>query len=339
VKAHKRHPYRHAEPRDVKGTGPIPIRAGAGGFPPEFLQRALKVFERNSLWLLLSIVSYGWRAHADMAHLLVHQRPSETASDEEWLLFQHRALTALEEVFLAVDQLYRLIHAVRSHIVKGDFLQAYMADVPSLHKAYAELSTLSAEDWARVIPIPERGALVKCLGDMHVPGDLAAEMLELAQSLHSLCVTNMEEISVFFERAPSPVPGRTNYSLRDMNNKYRHGTCILYRDCDPVEMPDIPTNPEAKAAMLLALDEIGPDLPGEIVDILIEPPSSSGGAHTIKTWYTTQWCESLVQAAAHLGILMRRLAAGFIETQVEGRPSCAALAPLGWTPLDGSGST
>jgi hypothetical protein len=312
---------------------PIPSE-GAGGFPSDFLERALRTFERNGLWLLLSIVHYGWRAHADMAYLLVHHRPTEAAPDEEWHLFQHQALAALEEVFLVVDQLYRLIRATRSHVDGRDFLEAYTRQVSSLHTAYAELAKLSAEEWADLLPLPESGALVKCLGEMGVPGDLAAEMLELSESLHGLFVTNMQEITVFFERAPSPIPGKTNYSLRDTNNKVRHGTCILYRDCDPVELPDIPTNPVEKAAMLLKLEEIGPDAWEETVDILVDPPSATGGAHTIKSRYSAQWCESLVQVAADLGIMVLRLAVGFLRTQVDGQPSCAALAPVVWTPLD-----
>lgn len=314
------------------------IRDGAGGFPAAFLERTLQVFDRNSLWLVLCILTYGWRAHADMAYMLVHERPTTDTPDKEWLLFQHRALAGLEEVFLAVDQLYRLIHAIQARLDGGDFIQSYTADVRSLHQAYSDLVTLSADDWAKLLPLPEPGALVKCLGDRRIAEDVAAEMLELAPTLHRLCMTNMNEISVFFERADSPIPDKVNYSLRDMNNKYRHGTCILYRDCDPMEMADIPTNPAKKSAMLLPLDEIGPDLPAEMVDILVEPPRATCRAHTVKAWYTTEWCESLVQAAASLGILSRRLATAFLDSQVNGSPSCAALTPFYWEPLSEVGS-
>ena len=277
---------------------------------------------------------YGWRAHADMAYFLVGQRPADDAPDEQWHAFQHRALAALEEVFLLVDQLYRLVRAVRSHLRGENFLRAYAEHVPEMHVAYAELAKLSDDEWAEILPLPESGTLVNRLGDMGAPGDLAAEMLELARALHALCVKNMQEITVFFERVPSPVPGRTNWSLRDMNNRYRHGTRILYGDCDPMDVSDIPTNPPGKAGLLLPLEEVGPDAWRETVDILLEPPSDTEGAHTAKARYSEQWCNSLIEATANLGVLMRRLAAGFLRTQVEGRPSCAALAPFEWTPLD-----
>ena len=35
------------------------------------LDLGLERFEREGLWLLLSLHHYGWRAHADMAALLV----------------------------------------------------------------------------------------------------------------------------------------------------------------------------------------------------------------------------------------------------------------------------
>lgn len=321
----------------VASRAPIPEN-GAGGCPPEFIERALPIFGRNGLWLLISIIHHGWRAHPDMAYMLVGSRPSDDASDAVWHAFEHRSLAALEEVFLLVDQLYRLIHAVRAHLDGSDFLQAYCDHVPNLYEAYQELARLDAAEWAVVVPLPERRALVKCLEDMHADDEVAADVLGLALELHGLCAKNMSEIAVFFERVPSPIGGITNCSLRDLNNDYRHGTRILYGDCDPAPLGDIVTNPIEKAGMLLPADEAGPDAWHETVDILIKAPDEGGRAHTVKTRFSAQWCESLVLATAHLGVLMRRLAAGFLRAQVDSQPGCAALAPFEWAPLETSNS-
>jgi hypothetical protein len=307
---------------------------GAGGFDGEFLKRALSVFGRNDLWLLISVVHHGWRAHADMVHLLVGERPLKDATDEEWHAFEHRSLAALEEIFLLVDQLYRLVSGIRSHLAGEDFLTAYCSRVPDLKAAYDELSTLSTGDWEAILPLPDRGELVRCLEKLKVPGEIAAEMLQLSLDLHGLCAKNMVEIAVFFERVPSPVDGVTNCSLRDMNNRYRHGTRILYGDCDPLDVPDIVTNPDDRGGMLLPMDEVGPDAWEETVDILISPGNDDSHAHTAKSRYSREWCDSLVLAAANLGVLMRRLAAGFLRSHVDGEPSCAPLAPFQWEPLE-----
>jgi len=235
-----------------------------------------------------------------------------------------------------VDQLYRLIHAVRAHLDGSDFLQAYCTHVPRLNEAYEELAKLDVAEWTILLPLPDRGTLLKCLEGMHMDDGAAAEMLELALGLHNRCATNMGEIAVFFERVPSPISGITNCSLRDLNNDYRHGTRILYRDCDPAPLDDIVTNPTVKAGVLLSADAAGPDAWHETVDILVKPPDEDGRATTVKSRYSAQWCESLVLATANLGVLMRRLAAGFLRAQVEGRPTCAALAPFEWAPVETS---
>lgn len=40
-------------------------------YSPEVLAAGLEKFEREGFWLLLSLQHYGWRAHADLAALLV----------------------------------------------------------------------------------------------------------------------------------------------------------------------------------------------------------------------------------------------------------------------------
>jgi len=306
---------------------------GAGGFPANFVEQALPIFGRNALWLLIAIIHHGWRAHVDAVQLLVGERPSEGAPDEAWHAFEHRSLAALEEIFMLVDQLYRLVRGVRAHRGGKEFLDAYCEHVPSLRDAYEELKGLCTDDWASIVPIPDRGAVVKWLEKMKVPDTVAAEILETALGLHELCVKNMSEIAVFFERVPSPIPGITNCSLRDMNNEYRHGTRVLYGDCDPAPTEGISTNPVEKAGVLLPADQVGPAACEETVDVLIKPPGDDGRAQTAKARFSVEWCESFVRAAANLGVLMRRLAAGFLRTEVDGQPSCAALAPFHWAPL------
>jgi hypothetical protein len=64
------------------------------------LERGLAKFEREGLWLLLSLHHYGWRGHADMAAFLVGAADPLEFGEHH---LEHRAMAALEELFLLLD--------------------------------------------------------------------------------------------------------------------------------------------------------------------------------------------------------------------------------------------
>jgi hypothetical protein len=92
----------------------------------QVLERGLETFEREGLWLLLSLQHYGYRAHADVAAVLVGNAEAAILGDDFGdHLREHRAMPGLEELFLALDQLWRLIAGIRSHRDGDGFLAGY----------------------------------------------------------------------------------------------------------------------------------------------------------------------------------------------------------------------
>jgi hypothetical protein len=80
-----------------------------------FLELALQRFEREGPWLFLSIHHHGWRAHRDMAALLLSDAELDGLSDDLRVHHaEHRAMAVLEELFVLLDQIWRVIAGIKS---------------------------------------------------------------------------------------------------------------------------------------------------------------------------------------------------------------------------------
>jgi hypothetical protein len=91
-----------------------------------FLELGMQKFEREGFWLLLSIHHYGWRAHRDMAaFLLSEQQLDDLGDDLRVHHVEHRAMAALEELFLLLDQIWRVISGIQSHRAGNGCLVGY----------------------------------------------------------------------------------------------------------------------------------------------------------------------------------------------------------------------
>src|SRR4051812_9812710 len=97
---------------DMPHLPELPATPQTTFYSAEMLALGLERFEREGLWLLLSLHHYGWRAHADMAAFLVSDADPLDLGEHH---LEHRAMAGLEELFLLLDQLWRLIAGIRSH--------------------------------------------------------------------------------------------------------------------------------------------------------------------------------------------------------------------------------
>lgn len=217
-------------------------------YSAQMLELGRERFEREGLWLLLSLQHYGWRAHADMAAFLVADTDPHEIGEHH---FEHRAMAGLEELFLLLDQLWRTISGIRSHRAGQGFLAGYRRHGHNIGTELDTLRAMSADEWREIFGIPTDEDLPALLAERG-----AAEDIETARALRddvlATAVRNMEEISVFFVRT-EPVEGQQGRSLRDVNNAYRHGTQVVYEDTSPEEIPWRAANAEEAQGMLVAV--------------------------------------------------------------------------------------
>jgi hypothetical protein len=245
-------------------------------FSAQMLELGLNRFEREGLWLLLSLHHYGWRAHADMAALLVSDADPLALGEHH---FEHRAMAGLEELFLLLDQVWRVLSGIRAHRAANGFLTGYRRYGRDVAVEFEALQQMTEEDWRDVFGIPTDDELPAVLAERG-----AAEDIEIARELRNdvlaTAVRNMQEIGVFFVRT-DVVAGMRGRSLRDINNAYRHGTQVVYEDTSPEEIPWRAANPEEADGMLVGVDEVDALARRETVNVLLEG-TGRGGARTVR---------------------------------------------------------
>jgi hypothetical protein len=301
----------------------------------EALERGLETFEREGLWLLLSLQHYGYRAHADLAALLVGDTQADDLGDDFGEHHrEHRAMAGLEELFLALDQLWRLISGIKSHRDGEGFLAGYRRHGDNIANEFAALQALTEDDWREILGIPPEEQLDYQLRERGVndPNDLA-HAHELAADVLATCVRNMQEVGVFFVRT-DPIAGLAGRSLRDINNAYRHGTQVVYEDCSPEEIPWRAANPEEAQGMLVAADEVDELARAEIVNVLLEGPDEEGHARFASMPRNRETNDSLVESMRHLSVLMFRIVSSFLVAELQGGYVISALDPLDWDALE-----
>jgi hypothetical protein len=186
-------------------------------YDAQLLARGLEIFEREGLWLLLSLHHYGWRAHADMATILMgHAEPDLGGLAEHHR--DHRAMAGFEELFLVLDQIWRLISGISSHRAGNGFLAGYRRHGRDIAAEFDSLQAMSEDDWRELLSIPPDDDLVVELRERGVDDrNDHEEARQHAADVVATCARNMKEAAVFFVRT-EPVAGRPGRSLRDINN-------------------------------------------------------------------------------------------------------------------------
>ncbi len=242
----------------------------------EVIERGLQKFDGRALWLLLSLNHYGWRAHADLVHTLFAELPladQDPAAHE----IEHRTMAVFDHFFVLVDEIWRVLEAIRARRNGGDFLKAYCQGGFNLKSKYEELARLSPKDWAAILALPDEDAVRQVLAQSGAAEHEIAQRLTFLRDLPNLCVKNMQEVVGFFERPMLP-EGREGYSIRDVNNQYRHGVRVFYEDCAPEESAWIPRSPLQGTTTVYGLDELDERSRKNTINILMDLPNTEDRA-------------------------------------------------------------
>lgn len=293
------------------------------------LELGLERFEREGLWLLLSLQHYGWRAHADIAALLVCDADPLDVGEHH---FEHRAMAALEELFLLLDQIWRVMSGIDSHRAGNHFLVGYRRFGRDIATEFATLRAMTEDDWRQVFGIPADDELPTVLAERGAAADLDTAR-ELRDDVLTTTVRNMEEVASFFFRT-DPVEGRQGRSLRDINNAYRHGTQVVYEDTSPEEIPWRAANPEHEQGMLVAATDVDTLARDDTVNVLLEGPDEDGHARFASVPRSAEVHESLIASMRHLSILLWRVVTSFLVSELQGGHVLSALSPFTWDELD-----
>jgi hypothetical protein len=241
-------------------------------------------------------------------------------------------MAGLEELFLLVDQLWRMISGIRAHRARDGFLAGYRRFGNNVAAEVDALRALTADDWRVIFGMPTDEELPAVLAERGAAGDLETAR-ELRDDVLQTTLRNMEELGVFFVRT-DPVAGQHGSSLRDINNAYRHGTQIVYEDTSPEEIPWRAANPAEAHGMLVAAGEVDELARRETVSVLIEGPDDEGHARFASMPRSAEVNESLVVSMRHLSVLLWRIVTSFIVAELQGGPVLSSMAPFTWEELD-----
>jgi hypothetical protein len=237
-------------------------------------------------------------------------------------------MAGLEELFLLLDQIWRVLSGIRSHREGTGFLAGYRRYGPDIAAEFGALQEMSEEDWREVFGMPTDHELPALLEEHG-----AAEDIETARALRddvlATAVRNMQEVGVFFVRG-DPVEGLRGRSLRDISNAYRHGTQVVYEDTSPEEIPWRAANPEEGQGLLVGAAEVDQLARRETVNVLLEGPDEEGHARFASMPRSRDVNEDLIESMRHLSILLWRLVTSFLVAELQEGPVLSAMAPFTW---------
>jgi hypothetical protein len=299
-----------------------------------FLDLGLEKLEREGLWLLLSIHHYGWRAHRDMAALLLSENQIDgLGGDLRVHHAEHRAMAALEELFLILDQIWRLVGGIQSHRVGDGFLAGYRKHGDNIKAEFERLQALTEDDWRQLFSLPAPDNLPRVLFDRGVVDlkDLQDARAMIDDQIGT-AMRNMLEAGRLFVRVDDAA-GMQAKSVRDINNAYRHGTQVVYEDCAPEEIGWRAANPEEGAGLLAGVDEVEENAREETVNVLLEAPDEEGHARLASQPRDDEWAEDLIHSMEHLSVLLNKLGVSFLIGEASGGPVVGTLL-LDWEQLD-----
>jgi hypothetical protein len=298
-----------------------------------FLELGLRKFEREGLWLLLSIHHYGWRAHRDMAAFLLSENQLAGLGDDQRVhQAEHRAMAALEELFLLFDQIWRVVGGIQSHRTGDSFLAGYRKH-GKMKEEFDQLRALTENDRRQLFSLPAPDELPQVLFERGVVdlNDLQ-DARELVDDQIATARRNMHEAGRLFARVDDAA-GMEAKGVRDINNAYRHGTQVVYEDCAPEEIGWRAANPEEGAGMLIGVGEVQEHSRDETANVLLEGPDAEGHARLASHPRSREWADDLIRSMEHLSVLLNKLVVSFLLGEASGGPVVGTLL-LGWAELD-----
>jgi hypothetical protein len=236
----------------------------SGLFSEELCRRAVEEFGSDGAWLLLSIVSYGWRSYYDLADAIVRATPPPTEPsrpapiDDDFQIV--RDLQVQSFIYSAVEQFAGLVRAARLHEPGSSaFFDAYVQhkNVGALVQAIGDLAfdelsnlvgrPLSESDLSPVSEAQKREGPILLehlildatdVGGILVPRSAITsmarrEMLDRSRELVELILTNIGQLAALVENPPVVEGAPKPQPLREVDNAFRHGHRVLFHDAVP----------------------------------------------------------------------------------------------------------
>lgn len=242
------------------------VTAATELYPRVAIDAALGRVSSQGLWLLFSLDQYGWRAEFDAIRVLVGARIERLPRFGE-----HAALLALGQLFASVDKLWRLVYAVRANRAGRDFLSdvdGYLRSGYKVDRRLKELEQISGAEWAALLVTPGERAIRDHLAAVGATATEIDARVAFAAELPALVETNVRELQRYFEQgAARSGPLDRMPSLRDVDNRHRHGAPVVYHDCSPTDVGWIDAG------------DPQPDVgTGDTTGVIVTPPADDGAA-------------------------------------------------------------
>jgi hypothetical protein len=263
-------------------------------YPAAAVEEALARISSQGLWLLLSFDQYGWRAEYDVIRTLLAEGERTKGGAG-----QHASLQALGHLFALVDKVWRLVYAIRAHRAGREFLNTesgYLTGGYKLDRKLRQLAEITPEEWRDLLDMPTEVAIQRILAEVGTPQDEIEKRTSYAAELPRLLATNMREILRFFDREDAATgPREQTASLREVDDRHRHGAPIVYLDCSPTEFAWI------------NIQERPDEHTGETVGVVMSPPDANGAAFVPLFKHDEEMARGLRAAAEVLAGIVHRL--------------------------------
>jgi len=274
-------------------------------YPRAAVEEAATRISSQGLWLLLSLDHYGWRAEYDAIRALLAVRGEEPSHVGE-----HAPLAALGHLFALVDKLWRLVYGIRAHRAGREFLSkddGYLAGGYKLHPKLRQLADIDPDEWSALLGVPSPDMIRDHLGASGEPSEEIAIRIAFAKELPALIATNMSELLQYFERQETttgPVP--TTFSLRQFDDRHRHGAPVVYHDCSPADVGWVSVRHREG------------DHRSDTVGVVMTPPDEEGRAYIGLFKHDAEMVNGLLNASSILAALVRRLARAYLAVLAAG---------------------
>lgn len=283
-----------------------------GFFREELTTAAVDEFGSDGAWLLLSILSYGWRTYFDLASALAQgPTPDADASrpepvDEEFQIVKDLQVQSL--LYSAAEQVAGLVRAARAHesgtsrffdtyvehknvgaLISGiaDLDMEELENLLGVPRSVDEYPGASQEPDSAIRDLDPGRTEVAKVGSLLVPQSAIrrqaiADLLKQTQDLAELILTNIQQLGDLVEVPDGSEGGPAPQPLREVDNAFRHGHRVLFHRAVPEPRRFRVTGP-------------GDSMPSHPVDLYMPK-----GKHSVH--YATVFC-SPDRTAQHLEAL------------------------------------
>lgn len=235
----------------------------SGLFSDELSRRSVAEFGGDGAWLLLSVLSYGWRTYFDLAASIAaapapHEDPARPIPvDAEFQIVKDLQIQTF--LYSAAEQFAGLVRAARVHepgttrlfesYVEHKTISTLIAEIADLSRpelddligvpqSMADLSSSDDEQPATRTLLGPKSTEVVDVGGLLVPrsaiqSEARAGLFRSTQELADLILTNIGQLnSLVLTPDAGPAVPRAQ-PLREVDNAFRHGHRVLFHGAVP----------------------------------------------------------------------------------------------------------